>query len=136
MRYRESASLARPANAPMPYMLRPLTTLDDLTASLAHSWTQPLFLFKHSETCGMSFQAREEVLAALAGPGWVTDVYLVSVQGSRLVSSAIAERLQVRHASPQLLLVANGEVRWQATHLSVTAEAMRRACTRHTQLER
>lgn len=116
-------------------MLRPLTTLDDLTASLARSWTQPIFLFKHSETCGMSVQAREEVLAALAGPGWETDVYFVSVQRSRPVSRAIAERLKVRHASPQLLLVAAGEVRWQATHLSITAEAM---CTQaqQAQLER
>jgi bacillithiol system protein YtxJ len=120
----------------MPDTLRHLTTLDDLTASLARSWTHPIFLFKHSETCGMSFEAREEVLAALAGPDWDIDVYLVSVQRSRLVSNAIAERLQVRHASPQLLFVGNGEVRWQATHLSITAEAMRRTRAPHAQLER
>lgn len=107
--------------------LRPLTTLDDLTAALDGTAGSPAFLFKHSETCGLSLQAREEVLTALADPAWTADVHLVSVQRSRPVSNAIADRLRVRHASPQLLLVADGVVRWQASHLSITAEAMRRA---------
>lgn len=107
--------------------LRPLASVDDLTTVLERSATQPVFLFKHSETCGMSWQAHEEVRMALGGPEWDTAVFVVTVQRSRPVSNAIAERLQVRHASPQMLLVADGEVRWQASHMAITADAIRRA---------
>ncbi len=78
----------------------------------------------------MSFQAREEVLAALERESWDTDVYLVSVQRNRDVSNAIADVLRTRHASPQALLVSNGEVRWQATHMAITADALERAVGR------
>jgi len=111
----------------MPNRFLPLTTTDDLSAVLARSATQPLFLFKHSETCGMSFQAHEEVTSALESPDWTTDVHLVSVQRSRPVSNEIATVLGVRHASPQILLVHEGAVRWQASHMSITAAALRRA---------
>lgn len=107
--------------------LRPLASVDDLTTVLARSASRPVFLFKHSETCGMSWQAHEEVRTALADPAWDTAVFLVTVQRSRPVSNEIAHRLQVRHASPQMLLVADGEVRWQASHMAITADAMRRA---------
>lgn len=111
----------------MPNRFLPLTTTDDLTTVLARSAAQPLFLFKHSETCGMSFQAHEEVSTALEAPDWTTDVHLVSVQRSRSVSNEIAALLGVRHASPQILLVQDGAVRWQASHMSITAAALRRA---------
>ncbi len=107
--------------------LRPLTSLDDLSDVLARTADRPVLLFKHSETCGLSLQAHEEVVSALADADWSTDVHLVSVQRSRPVSNAIAERLGVRHASPQLLLVVDGQVQWQSSHLSITREAMRRA---------
>lgn len=113
-----------------PRVLRPLTSTAALDAAIASSATAPVLLFKHSETCGMSFQAREEVLAALERESWDTDVYLVSVQRNRDVSNAIADVLRTRHASPQALLVSNGEVRWQATHLAITADALERAVGR------
>ena len=105
--------------------LRPLSSVEYLTTVLARS-TAPVFLFKHSETCGMSWQAREEVSLALADAAWDTPVYVVSVQRARPVSNEIARRLQVHHASPQLILIADGGVRWQASHMSITADAMRR----------
>lgn len=114
----------------MPNRFLPLTTSDEFRLALSQSATQPVVLFKHSETCGMSFQAHEEVAAALADPAWDTDVHLVSVQRSRPVSNEIADRLGVRHASPQLLLLRDGVVRWQASHLSITAAALTQALAR------
>lgn len=112
---------------PQTATLRPLASVDDLSNALERSATQPVFLFKHSDTCGMSWQAHEEVLAALDDPAWHTMVFVVTVQRSRPVSNAIAQQLQVRHSSPQVLLVADGEVRWQASHMAITADAMRKA---------
>lgn len=109
--------------------MRPLTNLEDLDAALARAATEPALIFKHSATCGISAQAHEEVATLLADPAWRTEVYLVFVQ-ERLVSNEIATRLHLRHASPQILLVQDGVVRWHASHFRVTAEAIRAALGR------
>lgn len=113
-----------------PRTLLPLTTADALETAMAGSAEAPVILFKHSETCGMSFQAHEEVLSALQHASWDTDVFLVSVQRSRDVSNAIADVLGVRHASPQALLVSDRAVQWHTSHTAITAEALRRAVAR------
>lgn len=112
--------------------MRSLTTLETLDTALALSADRPILLFKHSETCGLSLQAYEEVTALLDDPDWDVPVYLVSVQASRPVSNAIAERLGVRHASPQALLVRDGAVRWHTSHLAITVGALRAATERLT----
>src|SRR5690606_26553318 len=110
-------------------LLLPLASADDLATLLARSTKQPVLLFKHSDTCGMSWQAREEVHALLADPQWDTPIFLVTVQASRRVSNEIAHRLQISNASPQLLQLSVEEVLWQASHLAITADAMRHAVT-------
>jgi thioredoxin 1 len=112
--------------------MRPLTSLDALDAALATAHTQPILLFKHSETCGLSLQANAEMEAFVADAGHGVPVYLVSVQRGRPVSNAIAERLGVRHASPQLLLVRDDAVLWHTSHLAITVDAIRAALERFT----
>lgn len=108
--------------------LRQLNTLEDLDSALAS--IHPILIFKHSATCGISAQAHEEIAALLADPTWPTDVYVVSVQQSRVVSNEIVNRLSLRHASPQIILVWDGIVRWQASHFRVTGPAIRAALQR------
>ncbi len=69
-------------------------------------------------------------MGLLDDPAWLTDIYFVSVQANHAVSNEIAKRLHVRHASPQMLLVQEGVVRWQASHFRVTADAIRIALQR------
>lgn len=107
-----------------------LFTERDLDTAIARSAREPLFLFKHSETCGMSHQALEEVRTVLGDPEWGTPVYLVSVQAARAVSDAMAHRFGVRHQSPQVFLVEDGEVRWHTSHLAITSDALRAAIDR------
>ena len=107
-----------------------LTELDDLDAALARASTRPILIFKHSPTCGASAQAYEEIELLLEDPAWPTDVYVVSVLTSRVVSNEIAKRLNLRHESPQVLLVQDGVVRWHASHFRVTAEAIRAGLSR------
>ncbi|MEO8682155.1 MAG: bacillithiol system redox-active protein YtxJ [Vicinamibacterales bacterium] len=107
-----------------------LTNLGDLEAALARASTHPVLFFKHSSTCGISAQAHEEILALLADSAWPTEVCVVFVPEGRLVSNEIAKRLNVRHASPQVLLVQSGVVLWHASHFRVTAQAIRAALQR------
>jgi len=104
-----------------------LDTPEQLDAALEHSFSRPVLIFKHSLTCGMSAWAYREFEALLGGEALPVDACLVHIQNARPVSSAIAERLRVRHESPQALLVVNGAAAWHASHGRLTRDAMRAA---------
>jgi bacillithiol system protein YtxJ len=115
-------------------VLTPLETMADLDAALAGSTERPILIFKHSITCGSSEVAREEieeVSEAIDHEGWPIDLYIVRVQAARAVSNDIEARLRVRHESPQVLLISNGQVIWRATHFRVTAMAIAGALRHH-----
>ena len=123
-------------------VLTPLETVADLDAALARSVVRPVLIFKHSITCGTSEVAREEVeelIESIDREAWPVDLYVVRVQPARAVSNEIETRLRVRHESPQVLLVNNGQVVWRASHYRVTATAMVAALRQqipHVQLSR
>ena len=111
--------------------LTPLRGLDELDRLIAASENRPLLLFKHSYTCGVSAEALDELLAHLnAQPG---DVHyaMVTVQTHRDISNAVAQKLGVRHETPQALLVRDGKVVWSASHFRVTADAVINAINTH-----
>lgn len=111
--------------------LRLLTTVDELEPVVEGSFTRPVLVFKHSLTCGTSAWAHEEVEALLDGPPLPVDICVVQVQASRALSNAIAERLGVRHQSPQALLVRHGRVVWHASHHHLSRAAMAAAIQQH-----
>lgn len=104
-----------------------LTTLEQLDDLLAKSWERPAVIFKHSETCGLSAMAEEEVAGWLNAAHSAADVYVVEVRRSRAVARGLADRLNVRHESPQVLLVRDGRVCWHRSHAAVTARAIEAA---------
>ena len=87
---------------------------------------QPLaVLYKHSPYCGLSARALREVLTFMSAHPRVP-VYQVDVVGTRPLSREVAERLSVRHESPQVLVLREGDVAWHGSHRSVTSAALER----------
>jgi len=114
--------------------LTPLETVADLDAALAGSNSRPILIFKHSPSCGTSGLALEEVEEVgelIAGDSLPVDTFMVSVLTARAVSNEIETRLRVRHETPQVLLINNGQVVWRASHFRVTATAMTAALRQH-----
>jgi bacillithiol system protein YtxJ len=103
--------------------MQPLTSLGELDTALARSVARPIVIFKHSHTCGTSAQAYDEIEDVL-GRGLGAETFLVDVRAHRSLSQAIAARFNVRHESPQVLLIQNGAVRWHTSHFRVTADAI------------
>jgi bacillithiol system protein YtxJ len=103
-----------------------LLTLESLDRILDSTESTPVLIYKHSVTCGASALALEQ-LTRLASSDVSLPIHLVPVQKARAVSDAIAERLNLRHESPQLILVDRGAVRWHASHFDVTADRTRDA---------
>lgn len=92
-----------------------IKTLDSWRDVLEQSHEMPCLVLKFSLTCISSISALKE-FKALA-----TELpkYVVIVQKERDVSSAIERDLQVKHESPQLLILQNGKGIWQATHYKI-----------------
>jgi len=82
----------------------------------------PRWILKHSNTCPISSAALEQVEAHLAAQP--LPAALVVVQEARPVSNWLAAHLGRVHQSPQLFLIDGGQVRWAASHWSITADAM------------
>ena len=101
-----------------------LKTVEDLDRLVEASATHPVVLYKHSLTCGTSAMAFEEIRDLVAGPPVGASIGVVMVQPSRALSNEIAARFGIRHESPQVLIVRNGRVEWQASHFRVTAAAI------------
>lgn len=98
-------------------MIRPLAAAADLDAALA----LPLALiYKHSPRCGVCTASQQEVRFFAEGHPAVP-VYQIDVVEHRALARTIAERLGVRHESPQAILVAAGRAIWDASHWDIRA---------------
>ncbi len=106
--------------------LRALERVDELDGLVTASQVRPVIIFKHSPTCGTSAQAFEEIQDLLAA-SLDADIYVANVLRHRPVCQAIADRFGIRHESPQVLVLRNGEVVWHGSHYRVTADAIRDA---------
>lgn len=97
----------------------------DWQEARTRSEKEPVLIYKHSSTCPLSASAqrRVEQLAEADDP----PVYRVVVQEARGVSNAIAEALDVRHETPQAILLSGGRPVYDASHRRVSAEAVREA---------
>ena len=93
-------------------------SLEDLTN---RSKERPVVIFKHSLTCPISAAAYEQ-MAEFEG-----EVVLVEVQKARELSEEIENRLGVAHESPQVIILRNGEVVWNASHFKINAVAVAEA---------
>lgn len=98
--------------------LRDIASLDNF---LAESNGDPVILFKHSDTCGISARAYTQ-MSQIERP-----VGLVTVQTARGVSDEIRTRMGLAHETPQVMIVSEGRVAWTASHGQVKADAVEAA---------
>ena len=98
-----------------------LPDIDSLDRFLAQSNGAPAIVFKHSNSCGISAGAYEEI-AGLAG-----QVGLVTVQTARDVSNEIEARTGIDHQTPQVFIIRDGKVIWTASHGRISAASVEAA---------
>lgn len=102
-----------------------LKSVDELESLIEKSNEQPVLFFKHSIRCGTSHYALDKMRQQLQqAPDQLLFVY-VDLINFRNISNEIAARLRVPHQSPQAILVRNGKVLYQASHLSIEVDDIR-----------
>ena len=99
----------------------PITDSASLDALFESSAERPVILFKHDPYCPISARAYREMEQV---PG---DIALVDVEHDKTIASAVAKRTGVRHESPQVIVVKDGQPVWSASHFNIKADAVSQA---------
>jgi monothiol bacilliredoxin len=97
-----------------------LTENDQLEQVVVRSQERPQVIFKHSTRCSTS----SVVLARLQRMGCQRDVdfYFLDLVTYREISEQVEEVFHVRHESPQILMIRNGECRYKESHLGINPD--------------
>ena len=104
--------------------LTPLTDVTALEAAILESNQRPVLLFKHSRYCGVSAEALDELQSHIDGAPAEIAYRMITVQTHRPVSDAVAQRLGLRHETPQAILLRDGRIVWNASHFRITASQL------------
>ena len=102
----------------------------DLEQLLERSKTNPVLIFKHSTQCPISTHVYNDFIGFAESSGELACGLVLVIENRRL-SNTIAERLNVRHESPQAIIVKDGRAAWQASHWSITADSLSEALRLH-----
>ena len=101
-----------------------LTNLMQLEEIVTNSEEKPIVLFKHSTRCSVSRMVLKQFEKEFDFKE-KTDTYFLDLLSHRAISDAITERFEIRHESPQLLLVKNGKVVYNVSHSAISADDLR-----------
>lgn len=93
-----------------------LTDLAQLQSIEAKSSTKTQVIFKHSTRCGISKMVMNQFIESYGLNDNDVDLYYLDLLNYREISNEIANRFQVYHESPQLLVLKNGVVVVHASH--------------------
>ena len=92
-----------------------LESLEQLEGIEEKSNHRPQVIYKHSMTCGISSMVLKMFSDAYE-MDTECDLHFLTIQSHRDISNAVAHQFQVRHESPQLLIVKNGKVTYHTSH--------------------
>jgi bacillithiol system protein YtxJ len=103
-----------------------LTSIVDLDEAISASSDSIVILFKHSTRCSISRMALK-----MLEMGWDESLsgvsaYHLDLLNHRDISAAIAEKLNVEHQSPQMLVLRGGAVLEFANHSNISSDVVKK----------
>lgn len=105
----------------------PLTRMEQLEEMEKASNDQPVALFKHSTSCGISAFVRRKIESSFKKDGeGNARLYFLDLLAHRDISNEVARRWGVRHESPQLIILRNEKVVDHASHASISASMVQK----------
>jgi len=107
----------------------PLLRADQIPGLMNQSHDKPILIFKHSTRCIISAMVLRELEANAEKLTELGHWYYLDLIANRDCSNKIAQELKVVHQSPQLIIVRNGVVLWDASHQAITPETILDALT-------
>lgn len=97
---------------------------EQLNGLIAESDSIPVLIYKHSSRCGLSFMTENKL-----EEGWdvlqpKVKLYFLDLIRYREASTAVAERFNVRHQSPQILIIKNGICVYNSSHHEINVDTI------------
>jgi bacillithiol system protein YtxJ len=89
------------------------------------SYEKIQIIYKHSSRCATSYFALRNLQDLSEEIRKVADLYMVDVIGQRSLSNEISSHYDVRHESPQVILIREGQVRWNGSHGEVRSDVIK-----------
>lgn len=107
-----------------------LSSEKQLMEVIKGSFERPVMLFKHSTTCGISAGAKNRLETKWDINPENMDFFYLDLLSHRSVSNLIAEKLNVIHQSPQIILVKDGKAVFNTSHHAINSQAVHDALTK------
>ena len=79
-------------------------------------------IFKHSTRCSISSMAKNRLERNWNPNNKNIPVYYLDLLSFRQISNEVANRFDLMHESPQLLLIQKGELKAHASHSAISSE--------------
>lgn len=122
-------------NMDLPESWLVLDQADQLPAIVAQSYEQPVAVFKHSVSCGISNMAKFQLESGWDIPDDTLAFYYLDLLAHRSISNQIAEQWKVVHQSPQLILLQDGEVVFDTSHHGVHLSGLKQALKKRSRYD-
>lgn len=104
-----------------------ITSIAQLDTIEQESHATPVVIFKHSTSCPISSMAKNR-FERNDNTGNESYYYLDLLR-FRDISNAIADKFQVHHESPQVILLKNGEVTHHDSHMAISFDYIQKQLT-------
>lgn len=99
-----------------------LTELKQLDTIAEESFKMPVIIFKHSTRCSISRMALKNFEREYSIEVENAKPYFLDLLEHRDISNEIANRFNVQHQSPQLIIIKEGKAIYNASHSDIDAE--------------
>ncbi len=97
-------------------------TTTHLSEILEESDRQPVIVFKYSSECNTSTVLKKDLEEKITNKELIYPAYLVTVQIQKVLSKSLEEMFQIRHESPQIIIINKTKVTYTAHHREIDTE--------------
>ncbi len=101
----------------------PLTSVSQLEDIRQKSHDKTQLIFKHSTRCVISSMSLNRLERETQPEN--ADFYFLDLIANRDISNAIAEKFNVHHESPQILVLRNGECIYDESHSGINMDEIK-----------
>ncbi len=95
----------------------PLITESQLHEISQNSAQRPQVIYKHSTRCSISSIVKSRIDRNVAPEG--VDFYYLDIIAHRPISNKLAQDYEIRHESPQVLVIQDGKCIYDESHTSI-----------------
>ncbi|QBJ85329.1 bacillithiol system redox-active protein YtxJ [Chryseobacterium gleum] len=93
---------------------------EDLARAIEDSFQKKIAIFKHSTSCFISKTVLKNFEKEVENSEQPVNVYYLDLLAHRPVSNKIATDFEIRHESPQLIVIENGKAVNNASHQDIS----------------